>query len=290
MAYDRPWGSAHPGCLIFLLDQSGSMSETFGGNQIGAGKRKSDMVATVLNSFLHELIETNTVGTDVRSRAEVSVIGYSGNGVGSALKGQLAGKNFVSLAELKNEPLRVSVRTRKEIDDTGNIIEQSIFFPEWVEPITAGGTPMCQALREAHSLAAKWSAAHPTNYPPVVINVTDGQAGDGDIKCPAGQITSVSTSDGPALLFNCHITDMTDQPVAFPAADGEVPPDQYARLLFSISSPVPDTARRAILATASKDLPPGSRGFVFNGDAESIKQMFTFASIARTVPLLSSER
>src|SRR6266705_3655894 len=59
--YLRPWGGAHPGCLIFLLDQSGSMSDPFGPGQAGGGKRKCDMVATILNSFLNELIVNNTI-------------------------------------------------------------------------------------------------------------------------------------------------------------------------------------------------------------------------------------
>jgi hypothetical protein len=285
MAYERAWGGSHPGCLIFLLDQSGSMADKFGDKRVGGGRHKKDMVATVLNSFLHELVETNTVGTQVRPRAEVAVLGYGGDGVRSALSGHLAIKRFVTLPDLKNNPLRVSVRTRKEIDDTGNIIEQSIFFPEWVEASATGGTPMCQALVEAYQLAEEWAVAHPLNYPPVVINVTDGQATDGDITAPAAQLAGVSTNDGAALLFNCHITTLSSPAVSFPASEGEVPSDQYARQLFRVSSAIPDTARRAILAATGRELPSGSRGFIFHGDAESIKLMFTFASIARTVPL-----
>jgi hypothetical protein len=79
--YRQSWGGSHPGCLILLLDQSGSMSDSFGNTQAGAGRRKCDMVATVLNGFLNELIVTNTVAqkdgsTEVRPRADVAVISY----------------------------------------------------------------------------------------------------------------------------------------------------------------------------------------------------------------------
>src|SRR5438874_12446003 len=101
--YRQSWGGSHPGCLILLLDQSGSMSDPFGYQQAGAGKRKCDMVATVLNGFLNELIVTNTIAhnnerSEVRPRADVAVLGYSGGFVGSVLSGELQGRDFVNLA------------------------------------------------------------------------------------------------------------------------------------------------------------------------------------------------
>ncbi|HYU75228.1 MAG TPA: hypothetical protein VEL31_21375, partial [Ktedonobacteraceae bacterium] len=59
--YSQAWSASRSGCLILLLDQSGSMSDPFGLQQAGAGRRKCDMVATVLNGFLNELIVTNTI-------------------------------------------------------------------------------------------------------------------------------------------------------------------------------------------------------------------------------------
>src|SRR5438105_12954189 len=123
--YMQSWSAARPGCLILLLDRSGSMADPFGGSeQAGKGKRKCDMVATVLNGFLNELIVTNTVAqkdgtTEVRPRADVAVIGYEGDFVGPVLTGTLAGRAFVSLPELQMNPLDIERRKRKEIDDTG---------------------------------------------------------------------------------------------------------------------------------------------------------------------------
>src|SRR6266699_2466152 len=110
--YSQAWSASRPGCLILLLDQSGSMSDPFGFAQAGAGRRKCDMVATVLNGFLNELIVTNTVAkkdgsTEVRPRADVAVIGYEGNFVGSVLGGELYGQDFVSLPELEMNPLAI---------------------------------------------------------------------------------------------------------------------------------------------------------------------------------------
>jgi hypothetical protein len=286
MSYQMPWGSTHPGCLIVLLDQSGSMDDKFGGSQLGAGKKKCDMVATILNNLLHEFIKSNTVGAVIKPRVDVAVVGYNGSGVSSALPESLRKKSFVTLPELAAEPLRTEIRSKKEVDDTGNIIEIPTPFPIWVEPVASGGTPMLAAFYRARELAQQWAQTHLDNYPPVIINVTDGMATDvKDTANPveliqaASDLKQVRTNDGEALLFNCHITDKSDPEVAFPVNEAFIPNDPFARMLFSISSVIPDSALQNILNATGTALPPGARGFIFNGDAGSIRQMFLFASI-----------
>lgn len=288
MAYAKQWGSTHPGCLIILLDQSGSMDAAFGGTQLGTGKKKCDMVATVLNRLLNEFVKTNMVGSLVKPRADIAVLGYgggilsgllSGGSVKSALSGPLASKTFVTLAELNENPLRIEARSEKEVDESGNVVERAAYFPIWVEPVAGDGTPMCAALKKAKDLATQWAGAHPDNYPPVVINITDGEATDGDPAGPARDLLGVQTSDGTALLFNCHITATSGAPVEFPAQESAVPSDKFAQLLFSLSSTIPDTARQNIQTLANTPLDPGARGFIFNGDAGSVRQMFIFATV-----------
>lgn len=288
--YSQVWGGSRPGCLIFLLDQSGSMSDPFGGMQAGAGRRKCDMVATVLNGFLNELIVTNTVAqkdgtTEVRPRAEVTVIGYESISVGPILAGELADKTFVSLPELQMNPLDIERRKRKEIDDTGQEVEITVPFPVWVKAKAGGGTPMRAALLQARDLAQQWAMNHPDNYPPVIINVTDGVSSDGDPMGPARELNAISTSDGHALLFNVHITDINSAPVAYPADKSELPDDKYAHMLFDMSSAIPDSSRTLLESLLGKPVLPGARGLIFNGDAASVRQMFIFASVPATQPL-----
>ncbi len=288
--YTQAWGGIRPGCLILLLDQSGSMSDPFGIAQAGAGRRKCDMVATVLNGFLNELIVTNTIAqkdgtTEVRPRAEVSVIGYEGNFVGSILDGELYGQHFVSLPELQINPIEIERRYRKEIDETGMEIEIPVPFPIWVKAKADGGTPMCAALRQARDLARQWAMSHPDNYPPVVINVTDGMANDGDPMEAARELCQISTADGQTLLFNVHITDINSAPVMYPASESELPNDTYGRKLFAMSSMIPDTSCNLLESLTGRFVRPGARGLIFNGDAASVRQMFVFASVPATQPL-----
>lgn len=288
--YKQSWGGSHPGCLILLLDQSGSMADPFGNTQAGAGKRKCDMVATVLNGFLNELIVTNTIaqkdGTiEVRPRADIAVIGYEGNFVGSALSESFYGRDFVSLPEIQMNPLTIETRNKKEIDDTGMEIEIPVQFPIWVKAKAGGGTPMCAALRRARDLAQQWAMAHPNNYPPVVINVTDGMANDGDPAESAREIFEVSTTDGQALLFNVHITDINSAPIAYPASELELPNDKYALKLFGMSSLIPEASRTLLQSLLNRSVATGARGLIFNGDAASVRQMFVFASVPATQPV-----
>lgn len=288
MVYQQQWAASTPGCLIMLLDQSGSMGDPFGYNQAGSGRRKCDMVATILNGFMNELIVTNTVMRDggipeVRPRADIAVLGYEGTSVGSVLGGNL-NKDFISLPELQNNPLRIDQRERMEVDDSGNMIRIPVDFPVWVDPKVGGGTPMCAALQRAFDLAHDWAMRHPQNYPPVIINVTDGVATDGDPKDLLPMLNTIGTQDGQALLFNVHITDINNATVTYPASENELPNDKYARLLFTMSSPIPDTSRALLSTLLGRQVDPGARGLIFNGDAASVRLMFTFASVPATQP------
>ncbi|RAQ97657.1 VWA domain-containing protein [Thermogemmatispora tikiterensis] len=287
MPYSQPWNSRQPGCLILLLDQSGSMDEPFGLQQAGGGRRKCEMLATVVNGFLNELITANTVidkngMPEVRPRAEVAILGYSGTSVTSALKGGLGRKEFVTLGELQDQPLAVERRKKRELDETGTVYEVEVSFPIWVKPVAGQGTPMCAALRRAAELAQRWAAANPQSYPPVVINVTDGMSTDGDPTAIAQDLCRVATADGQALLFTVHLTNLNSAPVEYPATESELPNDPYAQLLFRITSPVPETSLAQLSAMLHRDLSPGARGLIFNGDAVSVRLMFNFASIPAT--------
>ena len=51
MAYGAEISRGNPTCFIFLLDQSGSMADPFGGEPV----RKADFVADAVNRTLHDL-------------------------------------------------------------------------------------------------------------------------------------------------------------------------------------------------------------------------------------------
>ena len=108
------------------------------------------------------------------------------------------------------------------------------------------------------------------SYPPIVINVTDGQATDGDPEPNAGEIRSRETNDGNALLFNVHLSSVPAMPIQYPDSESGLP-DEYAEMLFRMSSAFPEPIRNL---AAAMDLPVNeqSRGFVFNADMAALVQ------------------
>jgi hypothetical protein len=267
MAYQAEISRSNPGCFLFLLDQSGSMSDPFAG---GAGRSKADELATIINRLLASLVIRCSKDEGVRDYFEVGVFGYGGTQVKPALACVNGSGPIVPISHLADEPLRIEDRVQKVSDGAGGLVEQSVKFPIWIDPHGDGGTPMTDALREAHTTLSSWVAQHPTAFPPVVFNISDGEATDGDPAMAATQLRDLMTDDGASLLFNVHLSERRAPAVEFPATD-ELLPDTFARRLFAMSSPLPphlQVAARQEGYDASDD----TRGFVFNADAAAVIQ------------------
>jgi len=269
------WSSAAPGAsteispsnptaIVFLLDQSGSMSEPFGKQP---EKRKADGVADAINRLLQNLVLKCAKADGVRDFFHVGLIGYGGRVV-SAFGGALAGQTLVPISRIANSPVRVEQRTRKVDDGAGGLIEQKFKFPVWFEAHSTGRTPMCAALATARTYLETFLAEHPGCYPPLAINITDGMASDGDPLPAARQLLGLASRDGNVLLFNAHISDKQSRPIEFPGDEGSLP-DLFAQLLFRMSSPLPPKMREAARAEGFL-AGPGARGFVFNADLVAV--------------------
>ncbi len=259
MPYSAEISRANPSCFVFLIDQSGSMEDPIG----STNKRKSDSVADAINRLLQNLIIKCARGDGVRDFYEVAVIGYGAN-VGSAFSGQLAGRELVPLSDLANFPARIEERVKKVDDGAGGFLEQKIKFPIWFEPTSGGATPMGQALRLAHTWLMQWVKDRPKSFPPIVINITDGEATDTGPEPQAEDIMALETADGAALLLNCHISDREADAVVFPDSEAGLP-DDFARQLFNVSSVMPPSLRELARSEGFR-LGPDSRGFAFNAD------------------------
>jgi hypothetical protein len=265
MPYSAEISRTNPTCFVFLIDQSLSMKDPFGGE--AAGKSKAQGVADAVNRLLQTLVLRSAKSEGVRDYFHVGVIGY-GNQIGPAFRGALAGQALVPISVLANQPLRIEERVRKMDDGAGGLVDQSIKFPIWFEPLADGRTPMCQALRLARQIVGDFLGRAKDCFPPVVINITDGEANDGDPEPVAADVRSIGSSDGQALLFNVHLSSRREKPIEFPSEPAGLP-DDYARLLFRMSSRLPDRmveiAGREGLAVTNM-----SRGFVFNADLVSV--------------------
>lgn len=234
MSYTKEISRKNPTCFLFVIDQSGSMDE-----QMAGGSIKSEFVADVLNRTIAEIIVRCTKSDGVRDYFDIGVIGYGGDRVGSAFGGALSGRTLLPISEIESSPLRVE--EREQDADTGeDVLErQMVKLPVWIDPQHDGGTPMREAMGIVAETVAEWCDAHPSSYPPTVVHVTDGQSTDGDPEAIADAIKDISTSDGEVLLFNLHVDTESGEEIVFPSSEDELP-DEYAKMLFRMSSPFPD--------------------------------------------------
>jgi hypothetical protein len=267
MPYTAEISRTNPSCFILLIDQSASMQDPFGGGE--SARRKADGVADAINKLLQNLVIKCAKEEGVRDYYHVAVIGY-GHHVSSAFAGTLSGRELVPISDIGNQPARIEERTKKVDDGAGGLVDQTIKFPIWFDAVANGGTPMCGALSRAQGMLNNWLSQHPDCFPPIVINITDGESTDGDPSDAANNIKSLQSSDGNALLFNLHLSSSRGNPVTFPSSDAGLA-DQYAQLLFNMSSPLPDYMR-GVAQQEGFPVTEGARGFVFNADIVSVIQ------------------
>jgi hypothetical protein len=264
MPYAAELSRTNPACFLFLIDQSSSMAEPFGGQP---DKPKAQGVADGINRLLQNLILKCAKSDGVRDYFHIGVLGYGGR-VAWALGGPLAGQRLVPISAVANHPLRVEQRTRKVDDGAGGLLEQKFKFPVWFEPTAGGRTPMCQAVTLAGEAVTEFVGRFPNAFPPLVVNISDGKATDGNPELPAYNLRNLSTADGGTLFFNAHISASTARPIEFPADESELS-DPDARLLFRMSSPLPPRLLEAARGEGFRAA-QGTRGFVFNADLVSV--------------------
>ena len=271
MAYSNlPIGTANPGCIVILVDQSDSMGAHF---QNGT---KAARASLAVNQIIHELVLASRSGKKIRDRCHICVIGYQGvfNGppiIEPVVDGMISEVN--GLAETK----RI-----KEfmIDNTGRHIEVELEMPIWLTPQAKGWTPMHSAFESAAKVVKQWIVTWPKGFPPVVINITDGAPNfpEKTQKC-AEQLMALHTTDGNVLLFNVHISSDNHSEIILPHSRDQVAGDRTAELLFDISSLLPETFFEA--AKNDYGLAPqvGARCLVYHAAETLMVKLLEFGSL-----------
>ena len=274
MPYVEYISRSNPGCIIILIDQSASMGGPFGGDP---RVRKCNVVADATNKLLNTLIIACQIVQRVNGRYshefDVGVIGYGGpNGVGPAFTHpQLSGKDLIPIPDIADNA-EYEQRQRSIADRTSRSEQETIQYPVWLKAVAYNGKPMCEALKRTKQILNDWILKHMQSFPPIVINITDGEVTDGTIQemiDNGNAIKALSTNDGNVLLFNVHISSSNVQGILFPATVNEIP-DEYGRALFEMSSPLTDLmiTKAKRISGKYQSLSPRSKGCGFNNDFE----------------------
>lgn len=276
MNNSKQWSSATPGYIIFLVDQSGSMSESYTG-----GKNKAEFTALVINRTINDLIFTNSAGDKIKDRVFISIIGYGGQGGNS-----IDDIRSDYLSAFADSPLRIERVKKKVSDGAGGLVEIEEEMAVFLEPACpkTGLTPMAEAFDFAKVLIDGWISKKPDNPAPVVINVSDGVPFTGsnvtdDIEKTinvANSIMDINTKDGNPIIFNVHLGQPPFNENKFEASESNIS-NEEGKFLFKISSKVPETYREAArkheFVTSE-----GSRGFVSNAGPETLIKFINFGS------------
>ena len=273
MTYEAQISRGSPTAFIFVVDQSGSMSD-----KMTSGKSKAEFVSDALNRTLMNLITRCTKAEGVRDYFEVGVLGYGGSGVVNGFSGTLGSQTLHPVSAIEQNPVRVEDRKRKMDDGAGGIVETNVKFPIWFEAKASGGTPMREALTQVAEDLVAWCDTHPDCYPPTVLHVTDGESSDGDPEEIATHLRQIRTNDGEVLILNLHVSALSADKVSFPASDSGLP-DDYAKLLFRMSSQLPENLVRYAQEKGHK-VGIESRGFMFNAEAAEIVDFFDIGTRA----------
>jgi hypothetical protein len=279
-SYKEAWTRQRRGLLIFLLDQSGSMSEkvTIHGQTYTNG----DMATAALNSLLVSVIDNAPFDPQTGRRkdyCDILILGY-GDRVTPLLNQSGAPVAVADLAANPRGQYQVRVEKKDAIQGKNVIVYET--RPFWIECFASSRrTESALALQATYNSIRTWLAADTRrrlSFPPLIINITDGiHNGQGDPIYEANRVRQLSTEDGQVLLFNCHITHADTEPLVFPdnieVIRSKIAPGQdrqCAEMLFEMSSHIPASMIQRAQTTFNTGLTPGTRGFLYNADGQDL--------------------
>lgn len=271
----------NPSAFIFMLDISGSMDDkiTFHGQSM----TKSSAVALCINNIISELVARCKRDEGYRDYFDIAILGYGGEKAVSLLPEGSTHKIFRKPSELAHAKTG-TVRNFKErkLPD-GRTVVAAFDTKAWVKSRAEGKTPMFSAFVKAHELLSEWLVLHKDGecFPPVVINITDGEATDADerdLLNMAQKIKELETSDGNVLLMNVFITpDSESNCIILPSSADELPDKPYAKLLFEMSSELPEIFQNQAGADNGKCR---RKGMCYNASISDIVNMLNIGSVS----------
>jgi hypothetical protein len=283
MAYSMEISRQNKALFVFLLDQSFSMEDPMANST----NRKIDELTAAINAWLQNLSIACAKAEGFKDFFDIGIIGYgtdedSNPIIEPALIGPLAGRDIVTISEVAQNPARIDTVTAvMQDEETGELLEMPQQMPIWIDPVTRGATPICSAIVKVCEIVDNWIAQHSTSFPPIVINITDGESSEGDPIPYADTLKQRETNDGNVLFFNCCLSSTAADPFLF-KGNGELLPDEFAKSLFKMSSVLPESIVDKARA-AGQELEPNARGMAYNADMVSLIKFLDLGTRAATL-------
>lgn len=211
--YTQPTTTLTPALVIYLIDASHSMNDSFG------GATKMGVVNKALKEAIKDMVRRSIREGIVQPRYKIAIFAYSTQVV-DVLEG---------------------------IRDLPELVKQGVPI------ISAGGeTDTAIGFAAVEMLLQKHLEEFQTCPAPLVCHLTDALITASDPTPIVRRIQAMTVRDGPVLVENVYVADnMLRTPVYdWQRWKGVVKPGQltndFAKLLFRLSSPLPETYRQSI--------------------------------------------
>lgn len=249
-----------PAVIAFVLDRS--VEDPYGGDLNNACSRLQER----LNDLLGEVVKHGGGAIDV------AIVSYAADSSGevevrAAFEGPLSGRSFARDNELESAALRMDEFEEQISDGVGGLISIPRKRPILVEVEPAAACSAGPAFAELASMLASWCADNPASaVPPVVLHLTRGRGDASDLEAALGQLGSISTSAGAAVVYHQVASEQPHPSLAYPESDEKID-DDALKILWRLSSPL---LGREALAESKPHFTAGSRGFVVNGKFDQL--------------------
>jgi hypothetical protein len=272
--YDNNFTRANPGLIVFLIDQSKSMEDPWSG-----GKTLAEQTALSINRSIHEMGLRFTSGEKIKDSANIIMIGYGGTK--DSMEAELLRSG--SIATLcTDETIPVQHLQQLIPDGAGGVIPIDVDLKQFIEPKAVWGTPMASAFQLANALVTEWVTRSKETVDeegnqitrddsldpvPLIINISDGEPTDSedDVRKYANEMMSITCPDGHPLIFNIHLSAKGGQEICMPMTDSVLPSDdKMSKLLFDISSTLPETMVQAARESGFPNAEAGVKTFMSN--------------------------
>lgn len=276
--YSQEITRRHRAAIVIMLDRSASMQ-----GRVRFGRvmtTKAEAVAMTANMLITELIDRCRRTDTLRNYFDVAVVGY-GDGKVEQL---LSEDGFISVKALAQRTPRLGrIAFEEELaDGSAAMIEHS--RPCWVDVHAQGTTPMYEAMMQVRDMVGEWCAKSENreSFPPIVINITDGEptdCDDNELRDICLQVRRIATEDGETLLLNVHIcTDWTLPSIIFPMPDELVGAGRQARTLAECSSIMPSTFDSVVAELKGMGAVPPFYGMGYNASVIELLSIINIGS------------
>ena len=249
--YETKATSTNQGHIIYVIDASGSMSNAL------EGKPKIDHVNQALQSSIIEMINRSRTGDLFKSRYRVAMIAY--NDIPLDLLG-----GFINITDVAEKGFPQFSATESTNTRSALIMARDLL---------SGVLPNIQ-----HCPA------------PLICHLTDGRFTTEDPEPVAREIMQMRVNDGNVLIENIYLgDDLTKATIpdskAWRGLENETElKDDYARKLFRMSSPVPDSFA-SVVYDEGYQFTAGRRMIIPGTEPELIQLAFTMSTATGVVPV-----